>query len=64
MLIRVRTNVGLWRIENLDTKTTKTSHVLEGIKKTRPNVVFEKVRKKYLVAVRSFLSLVVQSHRK
>lgn len=42
MLIRVRTNVGLWRIENLDTKTTKTSHILEGIKKTRPNVVFEK----------------------
>lgn len=42
MLIRVRTNVGVWRIDNLDDTLSQTKHVLEGIKKVRPNVVIEK----------------------
>jgi len=42
MLIRVRTNVGVWRIDNLDDIAAKTKDVIEGIKKTRPNVVIEK----------------------
>lgn len=42
MLIRVRTNAGLWRIDNLDAETSKPSDVLSSIASTRPNVVYEK----------------------
>mmetsp|Transcript_693 Transcript_693/g.932 ORF Transcript_693/g.932 Transcript_693/m.932 type:complete len:459 (-) Transcript_693:131-1507(-) len=41
MLIRVRTNVGLWRVDNLSPNAT-ASDVLDGIARTRPNVKYEK----------------------
>ncbi|CAB9507166.1 NPL4-like protein 2 [Seminavis robusta] len=42
MLLRVRSNVGVWRVENLDEATATVSDVLEGIAKTRPHVTYEK----------------------
>mmetsp|Transcript_15663 Transcript_15663/g.33071 ORF Transcript_15663/g.33071 Transcript_15663/m.33071 type:complete len:504 (+) Transcript_15663:63-1574(+) len=42
MIIRVRTNIGVWRVENLDASTATTADVLAGIAKTRPHVVYEK----------------------
>ena len=42
MLLRVRSNVGVWRVENLDESTATVSDVLEGIAKSRPHVVYEK----------------------
>jgi len=40
MLIRVRTNVGLWRVDGLDERTATVSDVLEQIAVTRPHVVY------------------------
>lgn len=42
MLIRVRTNVGLWRVDGLDSATATVSDILDGIAKSRPHVVYEK----------------------
>ena len=42
MIIRVRTNIGVWRVENLDAATATTAHVLAGIAATRPHVVYER----------------------
>lgn len=42
MIIRVRTNLGVWRIEDLDASTATTADVLAGIARTRPGVVYEK----------------------
>lgn len=42
MLIRVRTNVGVWRIDDLDASSAHAKDVVEGIRTVRPNVVFEK----------------------
>jgi len=42
MIIRVRTNTGVWRVEDLDATTATTSDVLSVISKTRPHVVYEK----------------------
>uniref|UniRef100_A0A7S2GWV2 MPN domain-containing protein n=1 Tax=Helicotheca tamesis TaxID=374047 RepID=A0A7S2GWV2_9STRA len=41
MLIRVRTNVGIWRVDNLDGSST-IANVKEAIAKTRPHVKYEK----------------------
>eukprot|EP01082_Thalassiosira_pseudonana_P011839 g10412.t1 g10412 contig4:1829718-1831352(+) len=41
MIIRVRTNIGVWRVENLEASAT-TQDVLDGIAATRPHVVYEK----------------------
>ena len=43
MIIRIRTNVGVWRVEDLDADSATTQDVLDGIAKTRPHVVYEKV---------------------
>lgn len=40
MLIRVRSNVGIWRVEGLDALTATVSDVLEGIAIHRPQVVY------------------------
>mmetsp|Transcript_100560 Transcript_100560/g.150736 ORF Transcript_100560/g.150736 Transcript_100560/m.150736 type:complete len:288 (-) Transcript_100560:60-923(-) len=42
MLIRVRSNVGVWRVDGLDESTAKVDDVLRGIAQTRPDVVYEK----------------------
>lgn len=42
MIIRVQTNVGTWRVENLSDDSATVESVLEGIALTRPNVVYEK----------------------
>ena len=42
MLIRVRSNVGVWRVDNLDANTSTIGDVLSGIAQTRPHVVYEK----------------------
>ena len=41
MIIRVRTNVGQWRIEDLDATTSTASDVLTKIAKTKPHVKYE-----------------------
>jgi nuclear protein localization family protein 4 len=41
MLIRVRCNVGVWRVDGLD-GSSKVEDILRGIAKTRPHVVYEK----------------------
>jgi len=41
MLVRIRTNVGVWRIENLNDATATVNDIISGIKLTRPHVVFE-----------------------
>jgi len=41
MLIRVRTNVGVWRIDGLQDSSI-VSDIYEAIKKERPNIVYEK----------------------
>jgi len=43
MLIRLQTNVGIWRIELPDPSmaTVKVSDILQSIAQTRPNVVYE-----------------------
>ena len=42
MLLRVRTNVGLWRVDGLDEATATVQDVLDGIAKTRPHVSYQK----------------------
>lgn len=42
MLIRVRSNVGVWRVDGLNEGTATTADVLAGIQTSRPNVVYEK----------------------
>ena len=44
MLIRVRTNVGVWRIDGLDESSATIEDIMSGIQKQRPHVEFEKVR--------------------
>eukprot|EP00566_Odontella_aurita_P012646 CAMPEP_0113572206 /NCGR_PEP_ID=MMETSP0015_2-20120614/25969_1 /TAXON_ID=2838 /ORGANISM="Odontella" /LENGTH=495 /DNA_ID=CAMNT_0000475219 /DNA_START=141 /DNA_END=1628 /DNA_ORIENTATION=- /assembly_acc=CAM_ASM_000160 len=41
MLIRVRTNVGLWRVDNLDESSSDIQSILDGIARTRPHVEYE-----------------------
>mmetsp|Transcript_28985 Transcript_28985/g.70006 ORF Transcript_28985/g.70006 Transcript_28985/m.70006 type:complete len:464 (-) Transcript_28985:72-1463(-) len=41
MLIRVRSNVGVWRVEGLE-PSSKVQDILKGIATTRPHVVYEK----------------------
>jgi nuclear protein localization protein 4 homolog len=41
MLIRVRTNVGLWRVDGLDDATAKILDVRKHISNTRPDVKYE-----------------------
>ena len=41
MLIRVRSNVGVWRVEGLDDNQATVNSVLQGIAQTRPDVVYE-----------------------
>jgi len=41
MIIRVRSNVGVWRVEGLDPQTSKGEDVLAEIAKTRPHVSYE-----------------------
>ena len=43
MLVRIRTNVGVWRIDNLDDGTATVNDIISGIQLTRPNVIFETV---------------------
>ena len=40
MLIRVRSNVGVWRVDGLDAATATIADVQAGIAQTRPNVVY------------------------
>jgi len=42
MIIRLRTNIGVWRVEDLDATTSTTADILSGIAKTRPHVIYEK----------------------
>ena len=42
MLLRVRSNVGVWRVDDLDAHRATVEDVLQGIAKTRPQVVYEK----------------------
>lgn len=42
MIIRVRSNVGVWRIEGLDQATSTGETILAEIAKTRPHVSYEK----------------------
>lgn len=42
MLIRVRSNVGVWRVDGLDEATATVEHVLQGIRQSRPQVSYEK----------------------
>eukprot|EP00521_Asterionellopsis_glacialis_P017159 CAMPEP_0195296338 /NCGR_PEP_ID=MMETSP0707-20130614/19221_1 /TAXON_ID=33640 /ORGANISM="Asterionellopsis glacialis, Strain CCMP134" /LENGTH=497 /DNA_ID=CAMNT_0040357813 /DNA_START=168 /DNA_END=1661 /DNA_ORIENTATION=- len=42
MLIRIRSNVGVWRVDGLDEGTATLQDVLVGITQTRPHVVYEK----------------------
>ena len=42
MLIRIRSNIGLWRVDGLDEETARVADVLAGVAATRPHVVYEK----------------------
>jgi len=42
MIIRVRSNVGVWRVEGLDQATSTGETILVEIAKTRPHVSYEK----------------------
>ena len=42
MLIRVRSNVGVWRVDGLDESSARVDDVMRGIAKTRPMVEYEK----------------------
>ena len=42
MIIRLRTNIGVWRVEDLDATTSTSADILSGIAKTRPHVIYEK----------------------
>ena len=41
MLIRVRSNVGVWRVDGLDDRTATVDSILQGIAQTRPDVVYQ-----------------------
>mmetsp|Transcript_12430 Transcript_12430/g.20610 ORF Transcript_12430/g.20610 Transcript_12430/m.20610 type:complete len:444 (+) Transcript_12430:118-1449(+) len=41
MLIRVRSNVGVWRVDDLNEATATVATVMEGIAMVRPQVVYE-----------------------
>lgn len=41
MLIRVRSNVGVWRVDGLDENTATVSDVISTIASTRPNVEYQ-----------------------
>ncbi|KAI2506559.1 NPL4 family [Fragilaria crotonensis] len=41
MLIRVRSNVGVWRVDGLDEATATVFDVQQGIEASRPHVVYE-----------------------
>ena len=41
MLIRVRTNIGIWRVDGLDAATATPASVLAGIASSRPHVEYE-----------------------
>lgn len=43
VLLRVRTNVGLWRVNDVDASTATVQDVIDAIKVTRPGVVFEQM---------------------
>ena len=40
MLVRVRTNVGIWRVDGLDPSTATTLSILNGIRIERPGVEY------------------------
>jgi len=40
MLVRVRTNVGIWRVDGLDPSTATTKSILNGIRIERPGVEY------------------------
>ena len=40
MLVRVRTNVGIWRVDGLDPSTATTLSILNGIQIERPVVEY------------------------
>ena len=42
MIIRVRSNVGVWRVEGLDPEAATGENILAEIAKTRPHVTYEK----------------------
>ena len=42
MLLRIRSNVGVWRVDGLDDMTACVADVLAGVAATRPHVVYEK----------------------
>jgi nuclear protein localization protein 4 homolog len=42
MLLRIRSNVGVWRVDGLDEATATVADVLAGVAATRPHVVYEK----------------------
>lgn len=42
MLVRVRSNMGVWRVQVADAATATVADVLAGIRESRPNVVYEK----------------------
>jgi nuclear protein localization protein 4 homolog len=41
MLVRVRSNIGVWRVDGLDERTATVESILESIRSTRPHVVYE-----------------------
>jgi len=51
MIIRVRTNVGIWRIEVEHGQNATVQDVMNGIFKSRPNVIFEKVSSNYSMPI-------------
>lgn len=42
MLLRIRSNVGMWRIDGLDETKSTIYDVYQNILKTRPHIVYEK----------------------
>jgi nuclear protein localization family protein 4 len=40
MLLRVRSNVGVWRVDKLDEQTATVSAVIDSIRSTRPHLVY------------------------
>ena len=42
MLLRIRSNVGVWRVDGLDEGTATVADILAGVAAARPHVVYEK----------------------
>ncbi len=42
MLLRIRSNVGVWRVDGLDDMTSTISDIMARVTTTRPHVVYEK----------------------